>query len=43
MSEIYQLPENNSGNNATIPFSIPIGFGVMGGGFFGGNYGIPCY
>ena len=24
MSEIYQLPENNSGNNATIPFSIPI-------------------
>lgn len=40
MSEIYQLPENNSGNNATIPFSIPIGFGGMGGGLFGGNYGM---
>ena len=33
MSEIYQLPESNSSNNATIPFSIPIGFGGMGGGF----------
>lgn len=40
MSEIYQLPENNSGNNATIPFSIPIGFGGMGGGLLGGNYGM---
>ena len=38
MSEIYQLPENGNNNgNATIPFSIPIGFGGMGGGFFGGN------
>lgn len=35
MSEIYQLPENNSGNNATIPFSIPIGFGGMGNNGFG--------
>ena len=40
MAEIYQLPEGNSGNNATIPFSIPIGFGGMGGGLFGGNYGM---
>ena len=40
MSEIYQLPENNSGNNATIPFSIPIGFGGMGNNGFGfGNGG----
>lgn len=42
MSEIYQLPSENSGNNgnASIPFSIPIGFGGMGGGLFGGNYGM---
>ena len=33
MSEIYQLPENNSGNNATIPFSIPICIGGYGNGF----------
>lgn len=40
MSEIYQLPESNSGNNATIPFSIPIGFGGYGNGGFGfGNGG----
>jgi cellobiose-specific phosphotransferase system component IIA len=40
MSEIYQLPESNSGNNATIPFSIPIGFGGMGNNGFGfGNGG----
>ena len=40
MSEIYQLPENNSGNNATIPFSIPIGFGGMCNNGFGfGNGG----
>lgn len=39
MSEIYQLPENNSGN-ATIPFSIPIGFGGYGnGGMFGNGNG----
>ena len=39
MSEIYQLPEGNSGN-ATIPFSIPIGFGGMGNNGFGfGNGG----
>lgn len=38
MAEIYQLPSENSGNNAgmgNIPFSIPIG--GMGGGLFGGN------
>ena len=35
MAEIYQLPENGNNGNATIPFSIPIGFGGMnnGGGF----------
>lgn len=39
MSEIYQLPENNGGN-ATIPFSIPIGFGGYGnGGMFGNGNG----
>ena len=39
MAEIYQLPEGNSGN-ATIPFSIPIGFGGMGNNGFGfGNGG----
>ena len=38
MSEIYQLPDNNGSNgNATIPFSIPIGFGGMGNGFGFGN------
>lgn len=38
MSEIYQLPENNG--NATIPFSIPIGFGGYGnGGMFGNGNG----
>ena len=40
MAEIYQLPEGNGGNNATIPFSIPIGFGGMGNNGFGfGNGG----
>ena len=39
MSEIYQLPENNGGN-ATIPFSIPIGFGGYGNnGMFGNGSG----
>ena len=39
MSEIYQIPESN-GSNATIPFSIPIGFGGMGNNGFGfGNGG----
>lgn len=39
MSEIFQLPENNSGN-ATIPFSIPIGFGGFNnGGMFGNGNG----
>ena len=36
MSEIYQLPESNGGNNATIPFSIPIGIGGYGNGFGNG-------
>ena len=40
MAEIYQLPENGNSGNATIPFSIPIGFGGMNGGLFGGNYGM---
>lgn len=37
MAEIYQIPDNGSGNaNASgIPFSIPIG--GNGGGLFGGN------
>ena len=37
MSEIYQLPDSNSGNNgnASFPFSIPIGFGGMGNNGFG--------
>lgn len=41
MSEIYQLPDNsgNSGN-ATIPFSIPIGFGGMGNNGFGFGNGM---
>ena len=39
MSEIYQLPESNGGN-ATIPFSIPIGFGGYGNnGMFGNGSG----
>ena len=42
MAEIYQLPDNNGNNNgnATIPFSIPIGFGTYGnGGMFGNGNG----
>lgn len=42
MAEIYQLPDNGSNNgNATIPFSIPIGFGGFGnnGGMFGNGNG----
>lgn len=37
-SEIYQIPESNSGNAGfgNIPFSIPVG-GFGGGGIFGGN------
>ena len=39
MAEIYQLPENNGGSNATIPFSIPIGFGGFNnGGMFGNGF-----
>ena len=38
MSEIYQLPDNNGGNNGTnIPFSIPIGLVGMNNGFGFGN------
>ena len=42
MAEIYQLPSENSGNAGmgNIPFSIPIGGFGMGGGLFGGNYGM---
>jgi len=42
MSEIYQLPDNsgNNGGFGNIPFSIPIGGFGMGGGLFGGNYGM---
>lgn len=43
MAEIYQLPENGNGGNATIPFSIPIGFGGNGwgnGGFGNGMNGV---
>ena len=42
MAEIYQLPENgnNNGGLGNIPFSIPIGGFGMGGGLFGGNYGM---
>lgn len=37
MSEIYQLPDNSGSNgNASIPFSIPIGFGGMGNGWGNG-------
>ena len=40
MAEIYQLPENGNSGNASIPFSIPIGFGGMGNGFGGfGSFG----
>lgn len=40
MAEIYQLPENGNTGNATIPFSIPIGFGGYGnGGMFGNGSG----
>lgn len=41
MAEIYQLtPENGNNGNATIPFSIPIGFGGYGnGGMFGNGNG----
>ena len=43
MAEIYQLPDSNGNNNGgfgNIPFSIPIGGFGMGGGLFGGNYGM---
>lgn len=37
MSEIYQLPDSTGNNgNASIPFSIPIGFGGMGNGWGNG-------
>lgn len=41
MAEIYQLPEGNTNSgNATIPFSIPIGFGGFNnGGMFGNGNG----
>lgn len=37
MAEIYQLPENGNNGNASIPFSIPIGFGGNGWGNGFGN------
>ena len=40
MSEIYQLPDNSGNNGTNIPFSIPLGGFGMGGGLFGGNYGM---
>lgn len=45
MAEIYQLPESGNSGNASIPFSIPIGFGGFGNGFgngfgFGGMNGV---
>ena len=43
MAEIYQLPDNQGNNgNASIPFSIPIGFGGngWGGGFGNGMNGV---
>ena len=45
MAEIYQLPESGNNGNASIPFSIPIGFGGFGNGFgngfgFGGMNGV---
>ena len=40
MAEIYQLPENGNNGNASIPFSIPIGFGGYGNnGMFGNGNG----
>ena len=40
MAEIVQLPENGISANASIPFSIPIGFGGYGnGGMFGNGSG----
>ena len=36
MAEIYQLPENGNSGNASIPFSIPIGFGGFNNGFGNG-------
>lgn len=40
MSEIYQLPDGNNNGNATIPFSIPIGFGGMGNNGWGFGNGM---
>jgi len=40
MAEIYQLPENGNSGNASIPFSIPIGFGGMGNNGFGFGNGM---
>ena len=40
MAEIYQLPDGNNNGNATIPFSIPIGFGGMGNNGFGFGNGM---
>ena len=40
MSEIYQLPDGNNNGNASIPFSIPIGFGGMGNNGFGFGNGM---
>lgn len=40
MAEIYQLPENGNNGNATIPFSIPIGFGGMGNNGWGFGNGM---
>ena len=38
MAEIYQIPEN--GNNNSLPYSIPVGFGGFGGnGMFGNGNG----
>lgn len=40
MAEIYQLPENGANGNASIPFSIPIGFGGMGNNGWGFGNGM---
>lgn len=40
MSEIYQLPDGNNNGNASIPFSIPIGFGGMGNNGWGFGNGM---
>ena len=40
MAEIYQLPENGTNGNASIPFSIPIGFGGMGNNGWGFGNGM---